>query len=267
MSVHPSNPEGGSNIVVVEPGAGRRVQITDDVCVDFHVGTHIGTVGLTTGLVTFRPGAQLPRHTHIFTESLIVLEGRVRIDVEGRQHSLSPLDSAVFRPGMAHQNGNASGSEPAYCHIIMAMSELKPSQTRDDTEYKITLMPDDSGGYDAGEKINRLGGRSDLEIVCGFCLFHLFDADRTPGTEISGALVSLEPGQTLPILSHSADASICALRGDGEYEAEDACGRLNQYSTAFVPTRCECAIANQSPDELVLAMVQASPRMELFCGR
>ena len=42
---------------------------------------------LTTGLVTFAPGAQLEYHTHTYTEAITLLSGAAIVEVEGRRYA------------------------------------------------------------------------------------------------------------------------------------------------------------------------------------
>ncbi len=54
-------------------------------------------------LATFNENAQQQRHFHkIATEVYIVLEGTMKIEVQGAVYSLNSGDTIVIRPGMSH---------------------------------------------------------------------------------------------------------------------------------------------------------------------
>src|SRR5712691_7378686 len=61
----------------------------------------IGAERLSTGTATFQPAAELPYHTHPFSEAITVLEGEAQIVVEGRRYHVHPYDSMHLPAGTA----------------------------------------------------------------------------------------------------------------------------------------------------------------------
>src|SRR4051812_49009352 len=51
---------------------------------------------LSTGLASFRPGAELPYHRHAFSEVIAVLSGEVDVLAEGRRYHLRPFDAQAI---------------------------------------------------------------------------------------------------------------------------------------------------------------------------
>ena len=94
--------------VMTSVGDGAMKEISPGVVFDCLVGSHNQARQLTTGIVTFAPGAVLPYHMHAFTESITLLSGTFMLDVEGRSYSLKKLDNAVIRAGQAHAARNTS---------------------------------------------------------------------------------------------------------------------------------------------------------------
>src|SRR5437016_5902388 len=90
--------------------------------VTFHplVGGHNKARNLTTGIVTFAPGAALPCHAHPFPEAVSVLSGQAAVKLEGRCYHLEHLDTVCIPAGTPHEVSNLSREQPAVFHIAMA---------------------------------------------------------------------------------------------------------------------------------------------------
>ena len=86
-----------------------------------------------------RPGPALPCHTHPFSESITLLEGRLSVEVEGRGYALEPLDNVVIPPGSRTIARNLSDVEPAMLHIAMASDS--PTRTLVDETFPRRPMP------------------------------------------------------------------------------------------------------------------------------
>lgn len=103
--------------VMTSVGHGAMKEIAPGIHFECLVGSHNQAKQLTTGLVTFAPGAVLPYHLHAFTESVTLLSGAMTLDIEGRSYSLKKLDNAVIRAGqrMRPETCQQRKSGPAYC--------------------------------------------------------------------------------------------------------------------------------------------------------
>jgi quercetin dioxygenase-like cupin family protein len=64
-------------------------------------------------LATFAPGGVTPKHTHPGEEFLYLLEGRVRLEIDGQApRDLQPGDAVIIPPGTPHLARNL-GPGPA----------------------------------------------------------------------------------------------------------------------------------------------------------
>lgn len=65
------------------------------------------TTEVTTGITSFPPGTGIPLHTHNVDETVLILEGRVRVTLGEEQHVLGAGDSTQARAGVPHRFENA----------------------------------------------------------------------------------------------------------------------------------------------------------------
>lgn len=63
----------------------------------------LGSKGICGGYGRFAPGASLPCHTHLYDESITIVEGRATCLVAGRRYSLSGCDTALVPQGQPHR--------------------------------------------------------------------------------------------------------------------------------------------------------------------
>jgi quercetin dioxygenase-like cupin family protein len=62
-----------------------------------------GSKGICGGYGRFAPGASLPCHTHLYDESITIVEGGATCLVAGRRYSLSGCDTALVPQGQPHR--------------------------------------------------------------------------------------------------------------------------------------------------------------------
>lgn len=72
----------------------------------------IGNTGFITGYTSFPGGAQVPFHSHDCAESVVLMEGRAALDIDGREYELEPQDATYIAPGTPHRFRNLSPTEP-----------------------------------------------------------------------------------------------------------------------------------------------------------
>jgi quercetin dioxygenase-like cupin family protein len=63
----------------------------------------LGSKGICGGYGRFAPGASLPCHTHLYDESITIVEGGATCLVAGRRYSLSGCDTALGPQGLSHR--------------------------------------------------------------------------------------------------------------------------------------------------------------------
>ena len=134
-------------------GSGKFAELERGVRFECLVGSHNAARKLTTGLVTFAPGAHLAYHSHTFSEAITLLSGRAAVEVEGRRYLLEPLDNVVVPAGLAHYAQNVSGNEPAVFQIALASDN--PARTLVPKFFSRRAMPADAQGLPGAERVNR----------------------------------------------------------------------------------------------------------------
>ncbi len=107
-------------------------------------GSWVGTEGFTSGVTTFPPGAEIRLHTHNVEESVTILEGDARCDVDGRSYNLKRLDTTYVPAGMPHRFVNV-GTGPM--SILWVYATTHVTRTFVDTGETVEhLSRNDLGG-------------------------------------------------------------------------------------------------------------------------
>jgi len=254
-ALRPDRPE-----VMNSVGSGPVAEIARGVQFECLVGSHNRAKNLTTGIVTFAPGAVLPYHSHTFTESITLLSGSMTVEVEGRAYSLKRLDNAVIPAGLAHSARNTSTTEPAVLQIAMATDT--PARTLVDRFFTRRSLPDDSTGQPGCERINRfatarrgVAGPNTEFIDC-------FNEDLMPGIEMSGGYGLFQPGGRLPAHVHDFDESICIISGRATCIVEGRRYQMGDCATALQPRGRVHYFINESTAPMEMLWVYAGPKPE-----
>jgi quercetin dioxygenase-like cupin family protein len=238
-------------------GASLSVELQPGVRFECFVGGPQKARDLTTGLVTFDAGAELPYHTHTFSESITVLEGRAEFEVEGRCYSLGPLDNLVVPRKTAHLARNAAADDPAVLHI--AMPSHQPTRTLVDRRFDRQMMPASATGLPGAERFNRFGTAPSSEAGPRADLTDFFNADLMPGLEMSGGHGLFHPGGRLPAHVHDFDESICIIRGQATCVVEGRRYPLSECATALVPRGRVHYFINETQAPMAMLWVYAGP--------
>jgi 2-dehydro-3-deoxyglucarate aldolase/4-hydroxy-2-oxoheptanedioate aldolase len=251
-SFRPDRPE-----VMTAVGAGPVTDIETGVAFECLVGTHGRARGLTTGQVTFAPGARLPYHIHPFTESITLLRGQAAVAVEGRSYELDQLDNIVVPPGRAHHLRNLSKNEPALLHI--AMASATPTRTLVPDTYPVRTMSRDSAGLADAERVNRFETAPRGQAGPGTEFIDFFNKDLLPGIEMSGGYGRFRPGGRLPAHVHDFDESIAIIEGVATCVVEGRRHALSGGATALVPRGRVHYFINESAGPMAMLWVYAGP--------
>ncbi len=246
--------------VMTSVGHGAMKEIAQGVYFECLVGIHNQARQLTTGLVTFAPGAVLPYHLHAFTESVTLLSGAMTLDIEGRSYSLKTLDNAVIRAGQAHASRNVSTTKNAVLHIAMAVDV--PSRTLVDKFFSTRSMPDDSTGMPGAERVNRFATAKRSAAGPNTEFIDCFNADLMPGLEMSGGYGLFHPGGRLPAHVHDFDESICIISGTAMCIVEGRRYSMSECATALQPRGRVHYFINESNTTMEMLWVYAGPRPE-----
>jgi quercetin dioxygenase-like cupin family protein len=72
------------------------------------VGKWSGSTSLTNGTTSFEPGAAIALHYHNCDESVVVLEGEARCEIDGKVYPMRALDTTFIPAGVPHRFWNES---------------------------------------------------------------------------------------------------------------------------------------------------------------
>ena len=77
------------------------------------VGPSVGAEAFINGITSFAPGTKIPFHSHNCEESVMLLEGRAVLDIDGQESvELQALDTTWLPPNLSHRFRNLSDTEP-----------------------------------------------------------------------------------------------------------------------------------------------------------
>ncbi|MEX0713852.1 MAG: aldolase/citrate lyase family protein, partial [Pirellulales bacterium] len=232
-----------------------RVEIERGVIFRPLVGKHNQARNLTTGIVNFMPGANLPYHLHPHAEAVTVLAGRMLVEVEGRRYTLGPLDNIYVPSQVPHYAQNLSANQPATLHIAMATDT--PARTLVDPP---AAWPA-TAGRETPERMNRHAQTAWYEPSPA-ARFQDFFNRELGCPEMSGGYGLFAPGARLPCHIHDFDESISIVEGTATCVVEGRRYSLGDNGTALCPRgRCHYFI-NESDRPMAMVWVYAGPMPE-----
>lgn len=240
--------------------SGPQLDIAPGVSFDCMVGAHNQARNLTTGLVTFAPGAMLPRHRHTFSESITLLQGRALVDVEGRQYEIGPLDNVTIPRGLAHKVTNLSRSAPALFHI--AMASHAPARELVDGYFTRRTMPAVTRTEPGAERVTFIKTVERYSPGNNAAFVDFFNESLIPGLEMSGGYGLFQQGGRLPAHLHDFDESICIVEGRATCIVEGRRYSMQDQATALQPRGRVHYFINETPAPMAMIWVYAGPKPE-----
>ncbi|MHB1869853.1 MAG: cupin domain-containing protein [Steroidobacteraceae bacterium] len=72
----------------------------------------LGGGSFISGYTAFSGGAEIPFHSHNCEESVVLIEGRAVLEIDGLQYELKPQDATYIPAGVSHRFRNLSRTEP-----------------------------------------------------------------------------------------------------------------------------------------------------------
>lgn len=240
---------------VINPRASaRRIELERGVIFQPLVGAHNQARNLTTGVVTFMPGAELPYHKHPHVESITLLSGEAAVEVEGRRYQLTALDNVSIPTGLAHFAVNTSPSKPAMFHI--AMRTESPQRERVEPTFARRVMPESATGRPGAERVSRHATTPWYEPSPGARFQDYFNVEMGIAG-LSGGYGIFKPGARLPCHLHDFDESITIVQGTATCVVEGRQYSVSDYTTALAPRgRCHYFI-NHSDAPMAMVWVYA----------
>jgi quercetin dioxygenase-like cupin family protein len=245
---------------VISPlGTRTTIEIAPGVRFECLVGAHNQAHNLTTGIVSFDAGAELPYHTHPFSESVTLLAGGATIEVEGRSYELEPLDNMVIPPGIPHF-AKACGASGAKTSAILHVAMASPSPTRvlvDRSFPRRAMRP--STPSDGPERVNWFRTAPRYEAGPNTAFIDFFNKDLLPGIEMSGGYGLFYPRGRLPAHVHDFDESICIIDGTATCIVEGRRYSMSGCATALQPRGRVHYFINDSTGPMAMLWVYAGP--------
>ena len=101
-----------SNAVLLKPDALPRYERGGGASTTPLVTPAVGARSFITGYTAFSGGAEIPYHSHNCEESVVLMEGRAVLDIDGREYELKPHEATYIPPGISHRFRNLSKTEP-----------------------------------------------------------------------------------------------------------------------------------------------------------
>lgn len=84
----------------------------------------IGATSMHTGITLMPAGTSVPPHAHNAEEQVTILEGTLKIILDGEQEVIcSKFDSTFISPGVQHELVN-DGDEPVYAMVIYGSANV-----------------------------------------------------------------------------------------------------------------------------------------------
>jgi quercetin dioxygenase-like cupin family protein len=86
-----------------------------------------GATAFINGITCFDPGAAVPFHCHNCEESVVILEGRAIVDIDGTEFEMGPQDTTFLPANMPHRFRNASST--AGMQILWTYASIDANRT------------------------------------------------------------------------------------------------------------------------------------------
>lgn len=257
----PENIWSNRSEVITPLKQGQMAELQPGVSLAAMVGQFNGARNLTTGIVTIHPSASLDYHVHPCSESIVVLDGEVEVQVEGRAYRLGPLDNITIPRWIPHAARNVSTSQPARLHVALAMSA--PERELITRQFPRIEASCDSTGKAGVERVTRFcSAKRSFSVGPGAEFIDYFNAELIPGIEMSGGFGRFQPGGRLPAHLHDFDESISIIQGEASCLVEGRRYSLNDCATAMVPRGRVHYFVNESSQAMDMIWVYAGPLPE-----
>ena len=98
-----------------------------------------GARDILNGFTDIPPGAGIPLHFHNCEESVLVVSGRARVEIDGRQSEASATDVVWIPAGVPHRFVNPSGSQPLRIFWTYASAEATRTLVETGEERRVAV--------------------------------------------------------------------------------------------------------------------------------
>lgn len=117
--------------VILRPGLLKTYERTGGAHTTPLVSPALGAKVFITGITSFEPNAAIAFHSHNCEESVVLLEGKAALDIEGCEHVLQTLDTTWIPPNVSHRFRNLSEIDPM--KILWIYGSIDASRTLTET--------------------------------------------------------------------------------------------------------------------------------------
>ncbi|MBS3979422.1 MAG: cupin domain-containing protein [Rhodobacteraceae bacterium] len=121
--------------VILRPSSQPLVQRGGGVTTIPLVSSACGSTGLINGITIFPPGGSIPLHWHNCEESVMVIEGRAQVEIDGTLHAMETGDTTWVPANLPHRFINASDENKMrilwiYARVDATRTNAKTGETR-----------------------------------------------------------------------------------------------------------------------------------------
>jgi quercetin dioxygenase-like cupin family protein len=218
------------------------------------VSAAVGATAFSTGLAIFRSGSYLPYHTHSVSEAITVVQGSLRVSVEGRTYLANEKDCVHVPAGIAHSVGNAASDDEAIAHTAFGSSEVTRQAV--EREFATEERADGLSRESDPETVVRFRQSEVYELSTGAFFIDLF-ARRLGAVGICGGYSRFLPGASLPCHIHDFDESITIVEGAATCLVQGRRYQLSGFSTAYIPKGLAHRFINESDQPMAMIRVYA----------
>ena len=213
-----------------------------------------GARGISSGITTVQPGAELPYHLHRFSEAVVILEGEAQFSVEGRCYRLSSLDTIHFPAGVAHHLMNPSIESRLVAYWAFATEVPSREPVADMFQWQDCRSMDPRPSDP--EHIVRFAEAPKYELAERAVFTDLFGS-RFGAVGICGGYGRFEPGASLPCHIHDYDESITIVTGHAVCQVMGNRYELSNCDTALVPKGRPHRFLNESSEPMAMIWLYA----------
>jgi quercetin dioxygenase-like cupin family protein len=244
---------------VTQVATAPALELAEGISVVLFASAELGANGFSTGVVRFKPGAQLPCHRHECGESITVLQGRCDLAVEGRTYRLAPYDSIHVPAGLAHEVKNVESSNDFLAHV--AFSSATVTRELVTTRFAPRDLRDAVASRKGAEALSRFSRAEEYELSANALFRDLF-AKRLGSKGICGGYGRFAPGASLPCHTHLYDESITIVEGGATCLVAGRRYSLRGCDTALVPQGLPHRFINETNEPMAMVWVYAGDEPE-----
>ena len=194
-----------------------------------------GAIGLSTGFAILSPGARLPYHTHPTSEAITVVQGLLKVSVEGRTYHLSPFDCIHVPAKIAHSVASLNDAQDTIVLTAFPTGEISRDLVSDEftVQDRSQLLPRPEDPETLA-RFSQVVESKPFSNTYGRELFR-----SRPGAEtICGGYLRIEPGATVPSQTFAHDETSTLVGGQATCVLASSKYSLGRFWSVFIDSGC-----------------------------